>query len=327
MTTTEPAVSLSVDYTAREFLDAVAAKGGPPIYKLSVQEARAILSGLQAASVAKPAVDIEDREIPGGPKGKVSIRIVRPQGRAAALPIVMFFHGGGWVLGGKDTHDRLISEIAVGAEAAVVFVDYSRSPEAKFPVPVEECYAATKYCAQNAASLSLDAERFAVFGDSAGGQIAAAVTMLARERGGPRIDYQVLLYPVTDTNFDTRSYKDFAEGYWLTREAMKWFWDNYLTDRTDRDQPLVSPLQTPIDQLAGLPPALVVTGEFDVLRDEGEEYAHRLNEARVNVTAVRCLGAIHDFAMLNALANTPPTRCAIALANGMLQKAFERKQS
>lgn len=310
--------------STRAFLEKINKQDGTPIYELSPKDARNVLSGLQAAEVAKLPVDIEDLEIPVGPQGQVSIRIIRPKGNSETLPVVMYFHGGGWVLGGKDTHDRLVREIANGASAAVVFVNFTPSPEAKYPTPIEEAYAATKYIAENGKNYSLDTSRFAVAGDSVGGNMAAAVTLLAKERGGPKIGYQVLFYPVTDANFDTQSYQQYATGIWLTREAMKWFWNNYLPDEETRRQPTASPLQASIDQLKGQPPALVITDENDVLRDEGEAYAHKLIQAGVTVTAVRYLGTIHDFVMLNALADTPATRSAIDLANYNLRKAFAR---
>lgn len=239
----------------------------------------------------------------------------------------MYFHGGGWVLGDRETHDRLVREIANGAIAAVVFVDFTRSPEAKYPVAIEEAYAATKYVAENGRSLNLDSSRLAVAGDSVGGNMAAVVTLLAKERGGPKIGFQLLFYPVADANFDTPSYHEFATGHFLTREAMKWFWRHYLPDDAAGKRLTASPLQASVQQLTGLPPALVITGEFDVLRDEGEAYAHKLNEAGVHVTAVRCLGTIHDFVMLNAIAGTPAARSAIALAADNLQRAFAQKTS
>lgn len=232
----------------------------------------------------------------------------------------MYFHGGGWVLGGFDTHERLVREIAIGAHAAVVFVNYTPSPEAKYPVPLEQAYAATKWVAENGRTINANSSHLAVVGDSVGGNMAAAVALLAKERGGPKIKYQVLFYPVTDANFDTPSYTAYQDGYFLTREAMKWFWDNYTSNQTNRKEPTVSPLQASIEQLRGLPPALIINGEFDVLRDEGEAYAHKLIEAGVPVTGLRYHGTIHDFVMLNPLADTPATRGAIEQASQMLNR-------
>lgn len=320
-------LSNKIETTTKAFLEAINAKGGPQIYELSVEAARGVLSAAQAGQVPKQPADIEDRMIPGGPKNQIPIRIVRPKGSTATLPAVMYFHGGGWVLGDRDTHDRLVREIAHGAKAAVVFVDFTRSPEAKYPVAIEEAYAATKYVAENGGTLNLDSSRLAVAGDSAGGNMAAAVTLLAKERGGPKIGFQVLFYPVTNANFDTPSYHEFATGHFLTREAMKWFWHHYLPDDEAGKQLTASPLQSPVRHLKGLPAALVITGEFDVLRDEGEAYAHKLNEAGVDVTAVRYLGTIHDFVMLNAIASTPAARSAVALAAENLRRVFTQKTS
>ncbi|MCI0420878.1 MAG: alpha/beta hydrolase [Acidobacteria bacterium] len=318
-------LSNAIEPTTRAFLETLNREGGPQIYELSVEQARGVLSSAQAGEVPKLPADIEDRTIPGGPNGPISIRIVRPKGSTSPLPVVMYFHGGGWVLGDKNTHDRLVREIAHGSQAAVVFVDFSRSPEAKYPIAIEEAYAATKYVAENDKALKLDSTRLALAGDSAGGNMSAAVTLLAKERRGPKIAFQALFYPVTDaTNFDTPSYQQMAAGHFLTREAMKWFWNHYLADEAARKQPTASPLLAPVEQLKGLPPALVITAEFDVLRDEGEAYAHKLTEAGVPVTAVRYLGTMHDFAMLNAITNTPAARSAIALANDCLAKALAR---
>jgi acetyl esterase len=316
------AVTPVVEPNTQAFLDALAAKGGPQIHELSVDAARGVLRNAQGGKIAKHPAEIEDRTIPGGPKGQVAIRIVRPTGSAGALPVVIYFHGGGWVLGDVDTHDRLIREIANGANAAVVFVNYSRPPEARYPVPIEEAYAATKWVSANGKTIHVDSSRLAVAGDSVGGNMAAAVTLLAKQRGGPPIHFQVLFYPVTDADFDTPSYQQFAQGYFLTRQSMKWFWDQYAPDVAIRMQATASPLRATIDQLRGLPPALVINGECDVLRDEGEAYARKLIQAGVHVTALRYLGTIHDFVMLNAITDTPAARSAIAQANDTLHKVF-----
>ncbi len=312
----------SLEPVTRAFVENVNKQGGTPIYELSPENARKVLSDLQAAEVAKLPADIEDLNLPVGPGGQVSVRIIRPKGSKENLPAIMYFHGGGWVLGGKDTHDRLVREIANGANAAVVFVNFTLAPDAKYPTQIEEAYAATKYIAENGKNLKLDPSKIVLAGDSVGGNMVAAVLLLAKERNGPKIAYQVLFYPVTDANFETLSYKQFATEIWLTREAMKWFWNNYLPDEEARKQPTASPLQASIDQLKGQPSALIITDENDVLRDEGEAYAHKLIQAGVNVTAVRYLGTIHDFVMLNALAGTPATCRAIDLMNETLKNIF-----
>jgi len=316
------------DYSAiqpktRALLAALDAQGGPPLYTLSYRDARAVLDEAQAIPVFKQPADIEDVTVPGGPKGEISIRIVRPKPRAAGpLPVVVYTHGGGWVLGNKETHDRLIREIANGAQAAVVFVNYTPSPEARYPTSIEEAYGATRYVAENGASMGFDTSRLAIAGDSVGGNMAAAVTILAKQRGGPKIGHQLLFYPVTDASFDTDTYRHFADGPWLTRPAMKWFWDAYCPDLPKRNEPTASPLRASIETLRGLPPALVITDENDVLRDEGEAYAHKLNEAGVQVTATRYLGTVHDFMMLNAFTDDPAPRGAVAQAIAYLREAF-----
>jgi acetyl esterase len=310
----------TLELRTQQFIDSLA--GAPPIYMLSPADARAVLVRAQSIPVGKPSAQIEDMAWPVGATGSVAIRIVRPAGAAEVLPAVMYFHGGGWILGDRDTHDRLVREIAVGAEAAVVFVDYSPAPEARYPVAIEQAYAATRYVADNAASLRIDPLRLAVAGDSVGGNMAAAVTLMAKERRGPKIGLQVLFYPVTDAGFDTPSYSQFADGPWLTKRAMEWFWDAYLPDQTARKQPTATPLNASLDQLEGLPDALVIVDENDVLRDEGEAYARKLSDAGVRVTSVRYNCTIHDFVMLNALADTPATRGAIAQAVGALKGAL-----
>lgn len=311
--------------TAR-YIEEMLAKGAPPLHQLSFQEARRAYNDIQNIPVPKLPVSFEDHILACGPNEKVSIRVVRPPNRKESLPVVMFFHGGGWVLGNQDTHDRFIREITCGSEAALVFVNYSLAPEAKYPTQIEEAYAATKYIAAHGQEMNLDPSRLAVAGDSAGGNLAAAMTLLAKGRRGPKIDFQVLIYPVTDAKFDTRSYEIFQEGLGLTREAMQWFWDAYVPDPNARHKHTASPLQTPLQDLHGLPPALVVTAENDVLRDEAEAYASKLMQAGVEVTAVRYLGTIHGFAVNNALRNTPAAKSATALVCAKLQDAFKNEK-
>jgi acetyl esterase len=309
-----------LEKSTEDFIDQLTAKGGPPIYKLTPIEARAVLESVQSSPIAKPEVKIEEKKIPCGPKGEVSIRIYRPKNAVEKLPVILYFHGAGWVMGSADTHDRLVRELTVGSNAAVVFVNYSRSPEARFPEANEEAFAATQYIAEHGADFNLDVSHLSVVGDSVGGNMAIAVTLMAKERHGPKIDFQLLFYPVTSAELNTPSYHEFADGPWLTKLAMEWFWNAYEPSISARSNPLISPLRASIDQLKGLPPALIITDENDVLRDEGEEYAQRLMQAGVNVTAVRFLGTIHDFVMLNALAKTPASRGAIALANSFLHQ-------
>lgn len=295
----------------------------PFLPDLGPEKGRETVDSVQSSEIDKPDVTIEDLMIPGGPNGDVSVRIVRPPSASLpSLPVIIYIHGAGWVFGNAHTHDRLIRELAVGAEAAIVFPNYSLSPEAKYPTAIEEIYAVLKWTAEHGQEHGLDASKLSVAGDSVGGNMAAAITLMAKERSGPTIEKQLLFYPVTDASFDTESYHEFAEGYFLQREGMKWFWDQYTTDPEERKQITASPLRATVEQLRGLPDALVITGEADVLRDEGEAYAAKLREAGVEVTAVRFQGIIHDFVMLNPLAETNAKKGAIKLATAFLKDGF-----
>jgi acetyl esterase len=309
-----------LDRAAREFAEATALP--PYLFDLGPAAGRALVDEIQGRPVAKPEVALCDLVIPGGPSGEVAVRIVRPNHAAVPVPVILYVHGVGWVFGNRHTHDRLIREIAVGAQAAVVFPDYSLSPEAKYPTAIEECYAVASWVARHGAEHSLDPGRMAVAGDGAGGNIAIALTLLAAERHGVSFRQQVLFYPVTDARFDTGSYEEYATGYFLRRDTMQWFWDQYTADPRQRCEATASPLGATTRQLAALPPALVITAEADVVRDEGEAFAGRLRDAGVPVTAVRFQGTIHDFVLLNALSGTQTTRAAIALATDVLRQAL-----
>jgi len=309
---------------AQALADALAIAGGPPLYTLSPDDARAVLDKAQSGDVAMPPAEIEQHTVPGGPDGKVSVTVVRPVGTSGRLPAVVYTHGGGWVLGNFATHERLVRDLTAQTGAAFVFVNYPRSPEARYPVAIEQVYATLTWVAERGGELGLDGSRLAVAGESVGGNMTAAVTLLAKERGGPALRYQALLYPVTNAAFDTGTYEQFAEGPWLTRAAMKWFWDAYTPDASQRSEPTASPLQATLEQLRGLPPALVITDEADVLRDEGEAYGRKLRQAGVDVTAVRYEGVFHDFMMLNALAETNANRDATAQTARALKAALSQ---
>jgi acetyl esterase len=305
---------------AQAFTEAAARP--PFLFNLGPEKGRAALEEAQAGQVNTLAVDIEDCMIADGPGGQVALRILRPPYTQAPLPVIVYIHGAGWVFGSAQTHDRLVRELAVGTGASVVFPEYRLSPEAKYPTALEECYSVVQWVAGHGREHSLNPERLAVAGDSVGGNMAAAVTLLSKERGGPDIHLQLLFYPVTNAAFDTASYHQFAEGYHLRRDAMMWFWDQYTRHAGERNEITASPLRASTQQLQGLPPALVITAEADVLRDEGEAYATRLRQAGVRVTAVRFQGTIHDFVMLNALAHSAAARGAIALATAWLREGF-----
>jgi acetyl esterase/lipase len=308
---------------AREFAEATAKP--PYLFDLGPVAGRETVDEVQAGPVDKPEAEIEELTVPGGPSGSVAVRIVRPVGATGVLPVILYIHGAGWVFGNAHTHDRLVRELAVGAGAAVVFPEFSLSPEAKYPTAIEESFAVATWIAASGAEHALDPARIAVAGDSVGGNMSAALTLLAKQRGGVAFVQQVLFYPVTDASFDTGSYRQFAEGYFLRRDAMQWFWDQYTTDPAQRAEITASPLRASLEQLAGLPPALVITGEADVLRDEGEAYANKLRRAGVPVTSVRYQGIIHDFVMLNALRGTHAAAAAIDQAVATLRTALHDK--
>ncbi|MFF9090928.1 alpha/beta hydrolase [Streptomyces sp. NPDC014991] len=305
---------------ARAFTEATA--NPPYLFDLGPVEGRKAVDEVQSGDIAKPDVDEEWITVPGGPTGSVRARIVKPAGIEDTLPVILYIHGAGWVFGNAHTHDRLVRELAVGARAAVVFPEYDLSPEARYPVAIEQNHTVARWIVEEGATKGLDAARLAVAGDSVGGNMAAALTLMAKERGNVPLVQQVLFYPVTDANFDTGSYHQFATGYFLRRDGMQWFWDQYTTDPAERARITASPLRATTEQLTGLPPALVITGEADVLRDEGEAYANKLREAGVPVTAVRFQGIIHDFVMLNALRETHAAQAAITLAVTTLRTAL-----
>ncbi|MFD5617323.1 alpha/beta hydrolase [Streptomyces yangpuensis] len=299
------------------------ATANPPyLFDLGPVEGRKAVDEVQSGEIAKPGVAEEWVTVQGGPTGNVRARIVRPLDAEGALPVVLYIHGAGWVFGNAHTHDRLVRELAVGARAAVVFPEYDLSPEARYPVAIEQNYTVAQWVTREGAAHGLDPAAIAVAGDSVGGNMAAALTLMAKERGDVALVQQVLFYPVTDAAFDTPSYRRFAEGYFLRRDAMQWFWDQYTTDDHQRAEITASPLRATTDQLRGLPPALVITAEADVLRDEGEAYANKLRQAEVPVTAVRYQGAIHDFVMLNALRETRAAEAAVNQAVTALRTAL-----
>ncbi|PWI45946.1 alpha/beta hydrolase [Streptomyces sp. ICBB 8177] len=305
---------------ARAFAEATAKP--PFLFDLPPAEGRAAVDDVQSGLTVKPEVDEEWTTVEGGPTGSVDVRIVKPLGTSGPLPVVLYVHGAGWVFGNARTHDRLVRELAVGTGAAVVFPEYALSPEARYPVALEQNYAVARWITTEGGTKGLDGTRLAVAGDSVGGNMATALTLLAKDRGDAAFRQQVLFYPVTDASFDTGSYRQFATGYFLRREGMQWFWDQYTTDPAQRAEITASPLRATTEQLAGLPPALVITAEADVLRDEGEAYAGKLREAGVAVTSVRYGGVIHDFVMLDALRETHAAGAAIAQAVATLRTAL-----
>ena len=293
----------------------------PFFYEMTPEQARKVLDDVQAQPTLLLDVDEKWIVVPAA-VGDVRVRIVKPAGSTGPLPVVLYVHGGGWVLGNAGTHDRLVRDLAVGVNAAVVFVEYDRSPEARYPVAIEQAYATARWVVAHGAEHGIDATRLAVAGDSVGGNMTAAVAILAKQRGDVTFCHQSMYYPVTDAAQDTASYREFADGPFLLAKSMAWFWDAYLPDEGRRSEITASPLRATVAELAGLPEAFLIVDENDVLRDEGEAYARKLIEAGVRTTTVRYIATIHDFMMLNPLRTSAASTGAIEQAVHVLRHAF-----
>lgn len=321
----KPENDLRIYTQVRGFLKALNSGGGKPIEQLSPADARNVLTGAQQ-SVTVDYSGIEETERTITQDGHtVKIHITRPAGAKPGSPVFIFIHGGGWVLGDYPTHRRLVRDLVVGSGAVAVFPDYTPSPEARYPVAIDQIYAATKWVAAHGNEIGVDGSNLAIAGNSVGGNMTAAVALMAKDKKGPALKLQVMLWPVTDANFETSSYRELGEGRFLTRNMMIWFWDNYLPDLKKRKEIYASPLQASISQLKGLPPALIQTAENDVLRDEGEAYARKLDEAGVPVTLARYQGLIHDYGLLNPLAGVPAVQTALLQAAASIKKALSVK--
>ena len=304
-----------------EFISKIEAADGQPLYKMTPQEARNFLENLQSQTHKEISANTTDTTILTE-AGNVDIRVVKPQHTEEKLPVILYLHGGGWILGGKESFDMLIKKLAVFTNSTVIFPDYSRSPEVQYPTALNEIYAVLEYIFQNPEEFNIDRERIAIAGDSAGANMATVTALRAINKNGPKILFECLFYPVTNSDMDTKSYDLFKDGPWLSKKAMEWFWEAYVPDKKLRDDIYISPLKAEEEDLSKLPQTLIITAENDVLRDEGEAYARKLDSAGVDVLNVRINGTIHDFLMLNALADTLPARGAMALACTMLKKAL-----
>jgi acetyl esterase len=319
----DPAKDPYIEYETKSFLNMLNSGVGKPMEQMTPVEARAILTGVQTSvKVDVSGIEVTDKTITEDGLS-IKLNIVRPVGVTGALPVFMFFHGGGWVIGDFPTHKRFIRDLVINSGAVAVYVDYTRSPESRYPVALNECYAATKWVFENGNEINVDGKRLAVVGNSAGGNLAATVALMAKNKRSPEIILQVLLWPVTDASLETESYYQYATGRFLTKNMMKWFWDSYIPNPEDRNQMYASPLKANLNELKGLPPALVQTAENDVLRDEGEAYARKMNEAGVKVTLVRIEGLIHDYGLLNPLANVPAVQSALRYAGNELKNALQ----
>ena len=311
MQATDPVFDTDIDHRVRDFLKVLNSAGGKPLEQLPPQAARAVLARLQSSvKLELPPAQVSEHSITHEGQ-KVDLTVVRPAVDQKTVPAFMFFHGGGWVLGDYPTHERLVRDLVVGSGAAAVFVNYTPSPEARYPVAIRQAYAATKWVSEFGREIGVDGRRLAVVGNSVGGNMAAVVSLMAKDQDGPAIRLQGLMWPVTNANFDTESYLKYAEGRFLTKNMMQWFWDNYTTEPGQRTEIYASPLLATTDQLRGLPPALVQTAGNDVLRDEGEDYARKLDAAGVDVVAVRYCNLIHDWGLLNPISQVPATRASL----------------
>jgi acetyl esterase len=312
---------MALDPQAKAVIEAAARSGRPAYHQLAPKDARQLFLETRPLSTpVPPEIGSARTLMADGPQGQIPLRLYRPAGVPAStpLPVYVYFHGGGWVIGDLETHDVICRQLTAESGASVISVDYRRAPEHKFPAAADDAWAAVRWIVAHAAELGVDAERLAVGGDSAGGNLAAVVALMARDAGGPRIALQVLVYPVTDLGAEAKSYEDFAEGYMLTRESMRWFRAHYLNGKEDAADWRASPLRA--NSLAGLPPALIITAGFDPLRDEGEAYAARLRAAGVTVDYVCFGGMIHGFAAMGRVLDTALR--AVALIGGALRQSL-----
>jgi acetyl esterase len=316
----EPAQDPAIDRRSRAFLAAIN-RDSSPFWELPGDQPRKIVTALQAQTPADVSgIEIDQRDIDAGGR-RVTLYIVRPEGATGTLlPAFMFYHGAVWIAGNFDNHRRLVRDLVVGSGAAAVFLEYTPVPDARFPVQINEAYESAVWVTDNGPELGLETGKLAVCGNSVGGNMAAAVTLMVRDKGGANVVFQELLWPALDTDLETESYRRYGEGRFLPRAFMEYGWDHYAPDAETRRHRYAAPLQASIEQLRGLPPTLIQTAENDVLRDEGEAYARKLDEAGVDVTCVRYNGAIHDFALLNALRDVPSTDAALRQAAGELAR-------
>lgn len=312
-----------LDPMVQSFVEELSKNDGKPLYELTPRQAREVLINVQKDKPEVPAADTVETTVPLAGGKTMRVLIVRPLQNTEPLPVIFYIHGGGWVMGNEETHKRLIYELSTQVNAAVIFPIYESSPESQYPKTTENLFTTLQYMAAHGAEYNLDTSRLAVAGDSAGGNMATVMALMAKAAGNqPEILFQLLLYPVTNAGFETDSYHQFTNGPWLTKKAMEWFWDQYVADKEKRKEIYASPLLASKAELANLPPALIITGENDVLRDEGEAYARKLNDAGVKTAGVRINGTIHDFLMLNALADTQPSQTGLMIAVSALKKAL-----
>lgn len=316
--------SPNLDKITKEFVENLESMDSKPLYEMTPDEARNFLLDIQRKNHTDIDADVTDIIIPTDNAGDVDVRFISPKNSSEILPLIIYIHGGGWILGDKESHDMLTRKLANCTNSVVAFVNYSRSPEAAYPVAINQIYGVLEYLYKRSDDFSIDPDTIAVAGDSAGANMAAVIALKSKKENGPKITFQALLYPVTDAAMNTESYVQFENGPWLTKKAMEWFWDSYIPDKSAREDIYVSPLMADISELKNLPPALIIVDENDVLRDEGEAYARKLDDAGVDVMSIRINNTHHDFLMLNALWSSNPTQCAFALLCKVLCDALHK---
>jgi len=294
--------------------------GGPGLETLSTDAARLVLVNAQKAFKVDLSGVTKSEKTISADGFTIKLDIVRPAGIKGVLPVFIFIHGGGWVLGDFPTHERMVRDLVVLSGCAGVFINYTRTPDTKFPTAINEIYAATKWVAENGKEIQVDGSKLAVVGNSVGGNMTAVTTLKAKAENGPKIKLQIMMWPIVDADFETESYKLYGEQRFLTVPTMKWMYDMYIADPEKRKDIYASPLRASVEQLKGLPPALIQVAENDILRDEGEAYGRKLEEAGVAATTVRYNGVIHDFGLLNGLAEIPQTRSLFIQAAAELKK-------
>jgi len=304
----------------KAFLNVLNSAGGPPLETLPPLEAREVLVNVQASAPVDLSGIEESEKTITADGYTIKLNVVRPEGVKGKLPVFIFIHGGGWVLGDYPTHKRMVRDLVVLTGFSGVFVNYTPTPDARYPQAINEIYAATKWVAEHGGEIEVDGNNLAVVGNSVGGNMTAVTALKAKEQGGPKIKVHIMMWPVTDATFERESHKQFGENRFLTTPLMKWMWDLYTTDPNERKEIYASPLQASVEQLKRLPPALIQVAESDILRDEGEMYGRKLDEAGVNVTTIRYDGMIHDFGLLNGLAEEPAVRSLFEHAAAELRR-------
>lgn len=320
--TLDPQKDPKIGKEVKAFLKVLNVPGAKGLETFTPADARKVLEGAQqSVQVDVSGIEVTEKNVQEDGLN-LKLYVVRPEGVSGTLPVFMFFHGGGWILGDFATHKRLVRDLVVNSGAVAVFVEYSRSPEAQYPTALNECYAGTKWVSEHGAEINVDPSRMAIAGNSVGGNLTAAVALMAKDKHGPALKLQVMLWPVTDANFNTGSYLEFANDRFLTRNMMIWFWDAYAP-KSNRTAYYVTPLKASLDELKGLPPALIQVAENDVLRDEGEAYGRKLDQAGVPTTLVRFDGLIHDYGLLNPIATVPAVQSAMRYAGNELRNALK----